>query len=51
MVGDDTPEGIGHSNGSELAEVCFVLVETEQVCVGKVWPHACINTLIENASE
>ena len=51
MVDDDVSEGSGHSNGLELGEVCFILVETEQVCVGEVRLHVCINTLIENASE
>ena len=26
VVGDDAPQGSGHSNGSELGEVLFVLV-------------------------
>ena len=51
IVGNDALKGDGYSNGSELGDIHSILVETEQVRIGEVWLHACINTHIENASE
>ena len=51
MVGDDAPQGSGHSNGSEFGEVLFILVETKEVRIGQIRFHASINTSIGNSLE